>query len=95
MLIPNVPTVPFTSYSFVVLVNTTEGEGEVSMPQSFTTLQAPPSSLLNISVSDLSYSSLLVSWSPPSCSNGIVLGYMVRVEYNNVENDVLITNVFR
>ena len=84
MLIPNVPTVPFTSYSFVVLVNTTEGEAEFSMPQSFTTLQAPPSSPLNISVSDLSYSSLLVSWSPPSCSNGIVLGYMVRLKRSDI-----------
>ena len=88
ILIPNVFTVPYTSYSFVVLVITTEGEGESSVPQLFTTLQAPPSSPLNISVRDPTYSSLLVSWSPPTCSNGIVLGYTVRVQYDDVENAV-------
>ena len=71
-------TVPFTSYSFEVLAYTTEGEGEFSVPRSFTTLQAPPTSPLNLNVNVLSYSSLLVSWSPPTCSNGIILGYMVR-----------------
>ena len=70
--------VPFTSYSFKVLVNTLEWKGAFSIPRSFTTLQAPPTSPLNINASVLSYSSLLVSWSPPTCSNGIVSGYMVR-----------------
>eukprot|EP00731_Ephydatia_muelleri_P018411 Em0011g451a len=69
--------IPFTSYSFEVLVNTSDGEGELSMPRLFTTLQAPPTSPLNISASVLSYSSLLLTWSPPTCSNGIVSGYMV------------------
>eukprot|EP00731_Ephydatia_muelleri_P003801 Em0001g3801a len=68
---------PFTSYSFEVLVNTMEGNGALSMPRLFTTLQAPPTSPLNISTRVISYSSVLVSWSPPTCSNGIILGYMV------------------
>ena len=72
-------TVPFTSYSFEVLVNTSDGEGELSMPRLFTTLQAPPTSPLNISASVLSYSSLLLTWSPPTCSNGIISGYTVRL----------------
>ena len=72
-----VHTVPFTSYSFEVLVNTLEGKGVHSTPRLFTTLQAPPTSPLNINASVLSYSSLLVSWSPPKCSNGIILGYTV------------------
>ena len=71
-------TVPFTSYSFEVLADTTQGEGEFSIPRSFTTLWAPPTSPLKLSVSVISYSSLLVSWSPPTCSNGIISGYMVR-----------------
>ena len=70
-------TVPFTSYSFEILVNTIEGKGALSMPRLFTTLQAPPTSPLNISTSVISYSSVLVSWSPPTCSNGIILGYTV------------------
>ena len=72
-------TVPFTSYSFEVLANTSDGEGELSMPRLFTTLQAPPTSPLNISARVLSYSSFLLTWSPPTCSNGIISGYMVRL----------------
>eukprot|EP00731_Ephydatia_muelleri_P003775 Em0001g3775a len=77
---------PFTSYSFEVLVNTMEGNGAVSMPRLFTTLQAPPTSPLNISTSVISYSSVLVSWSPPTCSNGIVLGYMQNLTAKNIVN---------
>ena len=70
-------TAPFTSYIFTVLVNTTEGEGKVSVAQSFTTLQASPTSPLNINASILSYNSLLITWRPPQCSNGVLSGYMV------------------
>ena len=72
-------TVPFTSYSFVVLVDTIEAEGDYSTPRSFTTLQAPPTPPLNVTAKVRSYSSVLVSWSPPACSNGIILGYMVSM----------------
>ncbi|KAL5497494.1 hypothetical protein EMCRGX_G013970 [Ephydatia muelleri] len=73
----NMSLVPFTSYSFDVLVKTIEGNGNISMPRSFITLQAPPTSPLNIKASVLSYNSLLILWSPPTCSNGIISGYMV------------------
>eukprot|EP00731_Ephydatia_muelleri_P009408 Em0004g1746a len=73
----NMSLVPFTSYSFDVLVKTIEGKGYLSMPRSFITLQAPPTSPLNIRASVLSYNSLLILWSPPTCSNGIISGYMV------------------
>ncbi|KAL5487029.1 hypothetical protein EMCRGX_G019584 [Ephydatia muelleri] len=77
LCIMSMSLIPFTSYSFEVLANTSDGEGELSMPRLFTTLQAPPTSPLNISASVLSYSSLLLTWSPPTCSNGIILGYTV------------------
>eukprot|EP00731_Ephydatia_muelleri_P009410 Em0004g1748a len=76
----NMSLVPFTSYSFGVLANTIQGKGYYSMSRSFTTLQAPPTSPLNIRASVLSYNSLLILWSPPTCSNGIISGYMVRCE---------------
>ncbi|KAL5476198.1 hypothetical protein EMCRGX_G026114 [Ephydatia muelleri] len=69
--------VPYTEYTFDVLANTAVGDGKVSIPQSFTTLQAPPTPPLNVTVGSLSYSSLRVSWSPPKCSNGIISEYIV------------------
>ena len=74
----NVPPVPYTAYIFDVFASTTVEEGKVSLPQSFTTLQAPPTSPLNVTVNIISCSSVLISWSPPKCSNGIISEYMVR-----------------
>ena len=71
------PTVPYTSYMFDVLANTTDGKGEFSAPSSFRTLQAPPTSPLNFSVQTLSSSSLLLLWNPPMCTNGMISGYVV------------------
>lgn len=70
-------SVPDTEYTFHVLAITTAGDGEVSMPRSFTTLQAPPTSPVNATISFLNCSRLRISWSPPKCSNGEML-YMVR-----------------
>ena len=75
--------VPYTVYTFDVLANMAVGDGKVSIPQSFTTLQAPPTPPLNVTVSSLSYSSLRVSWSPPKCSNGIISEYIVRKEQSH------------
>ena len=72
--------VPYTAYTFDVLANMAAGFGKVSIPRFFTTLQAPPTSPLNVTINSLSYRSLRVSWSPPKCSNGIITGYMVRKE---------------
>eukprot|EP00731_Ephydatia_muelleri_P009395 Em0004g1733a len=54
----NMSLVPFTSYSFDVLVKTIEGKGYLSMPRSFITLQAPPTSPLNIRIIKVTNDSL-------------------------------------
>ena len=75
--------VPYTAYTFDVLANMAAGFGKVSIPRFFTTLQAPPTSPVNVTINSLSCSSLRVSWSPPKCSHGIITEYMVRKELSH------------
>ena len=75
-------------YTFDVLANTSVGDGKVSMPRSFTTLQVPPTPPVSPTFAFHSCSSLFISWNPPVCSYGEVLGYMVRKKYYPNDLDI-------
>ena len=70
--------VPYTWYTFSVLARTGAVGGNLySAPRLFRTLQALPSSV-NLNLLALNHTSLLVSWTQPNCTNGVLTGYMVR-----------------
>ena len=69
---------PFTSYTYVIQACTSGG---CSLSPSARTLtnEAPPTGLAPPTVTPLSESSILVSWTPPSTPNGIIRQYNVTI----------------
>lgn len=70
----------FTEYSIQILAFNPAGDGPRSSPQFVTTMEdipGPPGSLV---FSDVTMTSLNVSWSPPVEPNGRIAGYLVTYE---------------
>ena len=72
--------VPYAWYMFSVLAKTdAAGRDLYSVPRLFRTLQALPSSV-QLTLVALNHTSLLASWAIPNCSNGVLMGYVVRMQ---------------
>lgn len=61
------------------------GDGPRSSPVLVRTHQGLPSAPRNISFSDITMNSLVVSWEPPRRRNGLVHSYLVT--YETIEQD--------
>lgn len=70
----------FTEYRIQMLAFNPAGDGPRSAPVTVKTLQGLPGAPIDLSFSDITMSSLLVSWKPPKMRNGEILGYIVTYE---------------
>lgn len=72
---------PYTTYMVAVAVITQSGEGLQSEPLYNTTLEAAPSCPEPVTITDITNTSMIVSWKPPALMNGALHRY--DVYYNN------------
>lgn len=56
------------------------GDGPRSSPVTVKTLQGLPGPPIDLSFSDITMSSLRVSWNPPKMRNGLIVGYIITYE---------------
>ncbi|XP_046405869.1 cytokine receptor-like isoform X2 [Ischnura elegans] len=78
---------PYTTYMVSVSILTKSGEGLQSDPLLVTTLEeAPDSPPTNVTIYNVTNSSMEVSWVPPMSLNGILRYFEVR--YNNISEKV-------
>ncbi|XP_070580081.1 protein sidekick-2-like isoform X2 [Ptychodera flava] len=74
----------FTEYYTSVLCYTVAGDGPDSTPIRVKTFQDIPGPVGDLSFSEIYDTSLKVSWSPPEEINGILTGYTVGVQEENI-----------
>ncbi|KAJ9579351.1 hypothetical protein L9F63_024541 [Diploptera punctata] len=72
---------PYTTYMVAVAVITQSGEGLQSEPLYNTTLEAAPSQPDPVTITNITNTSMVVSWKPPTSMNGAVRRY--DIYYNN------------
>ena len=78
---------PYTTYMLAVAVLTKSGSGPESDPLYNTTLEAAPTTPpQQVTVTNVTNSTMLVSWKPPAAMNGVLRYY--EVHYNTHEKRV-------
>ncbi|KAF4530570.1 hypothetical protein B566_EDAN009716, partial [Ephemera danica] len=83
---------PYTTYWVAVSVMSRGGEGLQSDPKFATTLEAAPEPPLNLIISEVTNTSMVVSWVPPRLMNGVLQYY--NIHYNsNYTNPGMVNNV--
>ncbi|XP_052122730.1 protein sidekick [Frankliniella occidentalis] len=70
----------FTQYQISMLAFNPAGDGPRSAPVTVRTLQGLPGPPTNLSFSEITMSSIKVSWDPPKKRNGELVGYIVTYE---------------
>lgn len=75
----------YTQYKIQVLAFNAAGDGPRSTAVLVRTLQGLPSAPRNITFSDITMNSLVVSWEPPYRRNGLIQTYLVT--YETIEQD--------
>ncbi|PNF38721.1 Protein sidekick [Cryptotermes secundus] len=70
----------FTEYKIQILAFNPAGDGPPSGPITVKTLQGLPGAPNNLRFSDITMSSLMVSWDRPKKRNGEIIGYIVSYE---------------
>lgn len=75
----------FIILSVQVLAFNAAGDGPRSTAVMVRTLQGLPSAPRNITFTDITMNSLVVSWEPPYRRNGIIQAYLVT--YETIEQD--------
>ncbi|KAK3912682.1 Protein sidekick [Frankliniella fusca] len=70
----------FTQYRISMLAFNPAGDGPRSTPVTVRTLQGLPGPPTNLSFSEITMSSIKVSWDPPKKRNGELVGYIVTYE---------------
>ncbi|KAH9630731.1 hypothetical protein HF086_004022 [Spodoptera exigua] len=75
----------YTQYRIQVLAFNAAGDGPRSTAVMVRTLQGLPSAPRNITFTDITMNSLVVSWEPPYRRNGIIQAYLVT--YETIEQD--------
>ncbi|XP_046680839.1 protein sidekick isoform X3 [Homalodisca vitripennis] len=70
----------FTQYRIQILAFNPAGDGPRSTPVSVKTLQGLPGPPSDLRFSEITMTSLLVSWDPPKKRNGELIGYIVTYE---------------
>ncbi len=70
----------YTEYKIQILAFNPAGDGPRSNAVTVRTLQGMPSAPTNLTFSDITMNSLVVSWSPPQSPNGEIIGYIVTYE---------------
>lgn len=70
----------YTEYRVQILAFNPAGDGPRSSPITVKTLQGLPSAPMNLTFTDITMNSLLVSWTPPKKRNGDIIGYIVTYE---------------
>ncbi|KAF4523339.1 hypothetical protein B566_EDAN005493 [Ephemera danica] len=70
----------FTRYRVHIVAFNPAGDGPPSAPVTVTTLQGLPGPPANLTFTDITMTSLRVSWDPPVRRNGEILGYVVTYE---------------
>ncbi|XP_029362749.1 neural cell adhesion molecule L1.1-like isoform X2 [Echeneis naucrates] len=75
----------FSSYGLTVSAFNSKGDGPQSLPHHFNTPEGVPGPPASLSFESPTERSLILHWTPPLESNGILLGYMVQYQ-QDVEN---------
>lgn len=70
----------YTEYRVQVLAFNPAGDGPRSQPIRVKTLQGLPSAPTNLTFSEITMNSLIVSWDPPRKRNGDIISYIVTYE---------------
>ncbi|XP_044732733.1 protein sidekick isoform X2 [Chrysoperla carnea] len=70
----------YTEYRVQILAFNPAGDGPRSQPIIVKTLQGLPSAPINLTFSEITMNSLMVSWNPPKKRNGDIIGYLVTYE---------------
>ena len=86
--------IPFTAYTYIVQA-CTSGGCSLSPSTQARTNEAPPTGLAPPTVQALSAMSILVSWSPPNTTNGIIQQYNITVLPPNIVVIVNNNELFR
>ncbi|XP_015122629.1 cytokine receptor [Diachasma alloeum] len=73
---------PYTTYMISVAVLTKSGEGLHSDALYNTTMEAAPTPPRNVVISNVTNSTMLVSWEPPAAMNGVLRYYEVHYSGN-------------
>lgn len=74
---------PYTTYMVTITVLTKSGEGQPSDKQYKTTLEAAPDTPQDVAASEITNTSMLVTWKPPAAINGVLRYYIVH--YNDIK----------
>ncbi|XP_019858755.1 PREDICTED: receptor-type tyrosine-protein phosphatase F-like [Amphimedon queenslandica] len=74
---------PGVVYSCYVFANTSEGNGPRAVGSITTGEDAPSSPPVNLTVSTLSHTSILIDWAPPSTPNGVIIAYTLYIDHTN------------
>uniref|UniRef100_A0A665VLK2 Neural cell adhesion molecule L1.1-like n=1 Tax=Echeneis naucrates TaxID=173247 RepID=A0A665VLK2_ECHNA len=70
----------FSSYGLTVSAFNSKGDGPQSLPHHFNTPEGVPGPPASLSFESPTERSLILHWTPPLESNGILLGYMVQYQ---------------
>ncbi|KAG6454760.1 hypothetical protein O3G_MSEX008867 [Manduca sexta] len=81
---------PYTTYLFTLAMNTTYGLKTIENASTeVTTVEDTPTSPVNITISEIEYNSMFISYDPPVHKNGIIGKYVI----NNYGEPFLVDNV--
>ncbi|KAG8182396.1 hypothetical protein JTE90_018287, partial [Oedothorax gibbosus] len=83
----------FTSYRITVLCFTSPGDGPRSDSVQVTTLQDVPDSVKSLKFEEILDTSMLVVWSPPERTNGILKGYTLKYHVRDILETTVIRNL--
>uniref|UniRef100_A0A665VLJ3 Neural cell adhesion molecule L1.1-like n=1 Tax=Echeneis naucrates TaxID=173247 RepID=A0A665VLJ3_ECHNA len=76
----------FSSYGLTVSAFNSKGDGPQSLPHHFNTPEGVPGPPASLSFESPTERSLILHWTPPLESNGILLGYMVQYQQGGAQN---------
>ncbi|CAH1799010.1 unnamed protein product, partial [Owenia fusiformis] len=85
---------PFTNYSIQLRAYTTIGPGPWSNPALKSTQEAAPEKVSSFSVTPLNYTTVNLTWAPPTKRNGIVREYVISL-INSTRNDTKVSSTTR
>ena len=76
---------PYTMYRLAVAVLAKSGSGPESDPVYNTTLEAAPTPPQEVSVTEVTNSTMFVSWKPPAARNGVIRYYQIHYNTRSIE----------
>ncbi|KAK7792052.1 hypothetical protein R5R35_014563 [Gryllus longicercus] len=76
---------PYTTYMVNIAILTNNGKGTPSDPLFNTTMEAAPEPPTNVTVTEVTNSSMTVHWIPPAAMNGVLRFYKIHYSFRHTD----------